>query len=185
LIRVQVAQSVFVSRLSIVDLAGSERSKLTQTSGERLKEAGNINRSLMVLGQCLEVLRVNQKRSTSTGSSGLIKSFKPAVVPFRDSKLTEVFQDFFAGSGHAVCHYDHHLRLNLPINQSMIVNVNPYDTGFDENSQVMKFSAIAREVSTVVVKPSHEDRRRTVRLSLADESYDALFDILEGMWNHS
>ena len=32
----------------------------------------------------------------------------------------------------------------------MIVNVNPYDTGFEENSHVMKFSALAREVSTVV-----------------------------------
>jgi kinesin family protein 20 len=30
----------------------------------------------------------------------------------------------------------------------MIVNVNPYDTGFDENSHVMRFSAIARGVQT-------------------------------------
>lgn len=30
----------------------------------------------------------------------------------------------------------------------MIVNVNPYDTGYDENSHVMKFSALAREVCT-------------------------------------
>lgn len=30
----------------------------------------------------------------------------------------------------------------------MIVNVNPYDTGFDENSHVMKFAALAREVCT-------------------------------------
>lgn len=28
----------------------------------------------------------------------------------------------------------------------MIVNVNPYDTGYDENSHVMRFAAIAREV---------------------------------------
>ena len=31
----------------------------------------------------------------------------------------------------------------------MIININPYDTGFDENSNVMKFAALAREVSTV------------------------------------
>src|SRR5262245_24781449 len=30
----------------------------------------------------------------------------------------------------------------------MIVNVNPYDTGYDENSHVMKFAALAREVCT-------------------------------------
>ncbi len=29
----------------------------------------------------------------------------------------------------------------------MIININPYDTGFDENSSIMKFSALAREVS--------------------------------------
>jgi kinesin family protein 20 len=50
------------SRLCIVDLAGSERTRNTQTTGERLKEAGNINKSLMVLGQCLEVIRQNQRR---------------------------------------------------------------------------------------------------------------------------
>lgn len=32
--------------------------------------------------------------------------------------------------------------------QVMIVNVNPYDTGFDENSHVMRFSALARDVAT-------------------------------------
>lgn len=30
----------------------------------------------------------------------------------------------------------------------MIVHVNPFDTGFDENSHVMRFSAIAREIQT-------------------------------------
>jgi kinesin family protein 20 len=33
----------------------------------------------------------------------------------------------------------------------MIVNVNPYDTGFDENAHVMKFAALAREVYTTPV----------------------------------
>jgi kinesin family protein 20 len=32
------------------------------------------------------------------------------------------------------------------ISQVIIVNVNPYDTGYDENSHVMKFAALAREV---------------------------------------
>lgn len=32
--------------------------------------------------------------------------------------------------------------------QVMIININPYDTGFDENSHVMRFAAIAREVTT-------------------------------------
>ncbi|GAA6062896.1 hypothetical protein JCM10212_002118 [Sporobolomyces blumeae] len=144
------------SKFSIVDLAGSERVVNTQTSGERLKEAGNINKSLMVLGQCMEVLRKNQERE---------KGRKPAIVPFRHSKLTEMFQSFFIGDGKAV----------------MIVNVNPYETGFDENTHVMKFSAVAKGVMTVKkdtgpvivpvpATPSPEARQkpepRVVRVSL-------------------
>jgi hypothetical protein len=40
----------------------------------------------------------------------------------------------------------------------MIVNINPYDTGYDENSHVMKFASLAKEITTTpvaapVVKP--------------------------------
>jgi len=52
-----------ISRLSLVDLAGSERTKYTHTTGDRLKEAGSINKSLMVLGQCMEVRTRNPSRS--------------------------------------------------------------------------------------------------------------------------
>lgn len=134
---------VSVSRLSIVDLAGSERTKNSHTTGERLKEAGNINKSLMILGQCMEAMRSNQRRLAATlaapGRGGLdlnnpSAGVKLTIIPFRHCKLTELFQDFFAGEqeGRAV----------------MIVNVNPYDTGFDENSHVMRFAALAREVTT-------------------------------------
>ncbi|CAE6457406.1 unnamed protein product [Rhizoctonia solani] len=119
-------EEVQCARLSVVDLAGSERSKNTHATGDRLKEAGNINKSLMVLGQCMEMLRANQRKIASGGT------LKLGVVPFRHSKLTELFMDFFVGEGRA----------------AMIVNVNPYDTGFDENSHVMRFSALAREVAT-------------------------------------
>lgn len=50
----------FLCRLSLCDLAGSERSAKTQSVGDRLKEAGNINTSLMTLGRCIEMLRFNQ-----------------------------------------------------------------------------------------------------------------------------
>lgn len=48
----QDPDSVQMSRLSIVDLAGSERTRNTQNSGDRLREAGNINKSLMVRAKC-------------------------------------------------------------------------------------------------------------------------------------
>ena len=49
-----------VSQLSLVDLAGSERTSRTNSAGDRLREAGNINASLMVLRTCMETLRDNQ-----------------------------------------------------------------------------------------------------------------------------
>ncbi|RXW18928.1 hypothetical protein EST38_g6927 [Candolleomyces aberdarensis] len=129
-----------VSRLTLVDLAGSERTKHTQTTGERLKEAGSINKSLMVLGQCMEVLRSNQRKLAmslaheGSGSAGRMDTRDVkrtlAVVPFRHSKLTECLIDYFVGDGRVV----------------MIVNINPYDTGYDENSHVMKFASLAKEI---------------------------------------
>ncbi|KAL9556417.1 hypothetical protein PS6_002337 [Mucor atramentarius] len=113
-----------VSKFSIVDLAGSERYRNTLNSGQRLKEAGNINKSLMVLGQCMETLRLNQMKN-AIGK-------KAVMVPYRHSKLTELFKSSFEGDGKAV----------------MVVNVNPFDTGFDENSHVMKFAAVAKDVAT-------------------------------------
>lgn len=50
----------FFCRLTLCDLAGSERYGKTQNTGDRLKEAGNINTSLLTLGRCIETLRHNQ-----------------------------------------------------------------------------------------------------------------------------
>lgn len=50
-------------RLSFCDLAGSERYTKTQNTGERLKEASHINTSLLTLGRCMQVLRLNQQAS--------------------------------------------------------------------------------------------------------------------------
>ncbi|KAH0445950.1 hypothetical protein IEQ34_025215 [Dendrobium chrysotoxum] len=159
--------SCTTSRLSIVDLAGSERLGNTSASGDRLKEAGSINKSLMCLGQCIETLRKNQNRaasfipapispisstanvSASVMAARVIKR-RPSIVPFRHSKLTELFQSFFTGEGRAV----------------MIVNVNPYDTGFDENSHVMRFSAAAKEVHTVRTQAQATNLTRFVHPSL-------------------
>ncbi|XP_075200784.1 kinesin-like protein KIF20A isoform X3 [Anomaloglossus baeobatrachus] len=107
-----------ISELTFCDLAGSERCK-DQRSGDRLKEATNINTSLHTLGRCIAALRQNQQNK-----------LRQNVVPFRDSKLTRVFQAFFTGKGKSC----------------MIVNINQCSSTYDETLHAMKFSAIASQL---------------------------------------
>lgn len=111
-------QAMHISKLTVCDLAGSERCK-EQRNGERMKEANNINTSLLTLGRCIAALRHNQN-----------KSRPPQVVPFRDSKLTRVLQGFFCGQG----------------TSTMVVNINPCASIYDETLQALKFSAIATQL---------------------------------------
>ncbi|NXW93246.1 KI20A protein, partial [Alopecoenas beccarii] len=113
-----------VSELSFCDLAGSERCNKTQAFGDRLKEAGNINNSLHILGKCIAALKQNQN-----------PKMKPSYIPFRESKLTRLFQPFFCGKGKAC----------------MIVNVNQHASTYDETLHVMKFSAVAKQVIQTIL----------------------------------
>lgn len=45
-----------VSKIHLVDLAGSERADATGATGVRLKEGGNINKSLVTLGNVISCL---------------------------------------------------------------------------------------------------------------------------------
>lgn len=66
----------------------------------------------MVLGQCMEVMRTNQRKvALSLSQEGIGKEGRMdtrdvkknlAVVPFRHSKLTEALMDYFVGDGRAV-----------------------------------------------------------------------------------
>lgn len=69
----------------LIDLAGSERQKNTETIGERTKEAGKINKSLMNLGHVIKTLIDN--------SDG-----KKIHVHYRDSKLTHLLKDSLGGN---------------------------------------------------------------------------------------
>ncbi|NWH57670.1 KI20A protein, partial [Geococcyx californianus] len=137
-----------ISELSLCDLAGSERCK-DQKCGDRMKEANNINTSLHTLGRCIAALRQNQQsKSVSRTPSGTCKEavllshgltlvfphrLKQTVVPFRDSKLTRVFQGFFTGRGRSC----------------MIVNINQCASTYDDTLYVAKFSAIASQLVQV------------------------------------
>ena len=54
-------ESIRVSSLNLVDLAGSERVGYTGAEGVRLKEAGNINKSLLALGTVIGKLSDGEK----------------------------------------------------------------------------------------------------------------------------
>lgn len=74
---------VIVGNFTLVDLAGSERGSATKNSGLRLVESGNINKSLLALGTCINIL---------VDSS--IKSKQSVFIPWRDSKLTRILKVF-------------------------------------------------------------------------------------------
>ncbi|XP_043533102.1 kinesin-like protein KIF23 isoform X8 [Chiloscyllium plagiosum] len=114
----QAKDQTIVSQLSLVDLAGSERTNRTKAEGSRLREAGNINQSLMTLRTCIEVLRENQMYGTNK------------MVPYRDSKLTHLFKNYFDGEGKV----------------RMIVCVNPKADDYEETLLVMRFAEMTQEV---------------------------------------
>ncbi|KAB7501669.1 Kinesin-like protein KIF20A [Armadillidium nasatum] len=121
-----------VSMLSLCDLAGAERAAKTMNCMDRLKEASNINTSLLVLGRCLTALRQNQ--SINKQGQGCRK---PIPVPYRDSKVTRLFQTFFTGKGKV----------------ALIVNISLSNLLFDETLKVLKFSALASKVTITQEKP--------------------------------
>ncbi|KAE8911354.1 hypothetical protein PF005_g10338 [Phytophthora fragariae] len=68
-------------KLYLVDLAGSERVKKSNVSGDMLREAAHINKSLSALADVMEAL-----------------DKKMAHVPYRNSKLTYLLQDVLNSS---------------------------------------------------------------------------------------
>lgn len=74
-----------VSHISLVDLAGSERANQTRAEGDRLKEGGHINKSLLSLGNVIRIL----SESTTTSNT---------YVNYRDSKLTRILSGSIGGN---------------------------------------------------------------------------------------
>ncbi|XP_034425712.1 kinesin-like protein KIF20A isoform X1 [Hippoglossus hippoglossus] len=144
---VGVPRVLGISELALCDLAGSERCSRTHNTGERLKEAGNINISLLTLGKCINAMRLNQHAKFQHH------------IPFRESKLTHFLQFFFCGAGRV----------------SMVVNINQNASCFDETLNVLKFSALAQKVVVLNSRPVVPDdapHRSAMELSMIIDEAD-------------
>ncbi len=93
---------VKISKFFVVDLAGSERASRTQNTGARLREAANINTSLMTFRNCVETLRWNQ------------------LHPNQNQKVWNSLSDASALSSHT--HSNCFPRLYLSASQSLPVS---------------------------------------------------------------
>lgn len=76
---------VYNGKLHLVDLAGSENVGRSEASGQRLREAQNINRSLSALADVFLAL-----------------SKKQAHVPYRNAKLTHFLADSLGGDNNTL-----------------------------------------------------------------------------------
>jgi len=136
------------SCLHLVDLAGSERVDKSEVTGDRLKEALYINKSLSCLGDVITALA--QKNSH---------------IPYRNSKLTLLLQDSLGTHLCPLCrrkalerpwffHHIHHVNVfsgNFCIvgghaKTLMFAHVSPEADSFGETVSTLKF---AQRVSTV------------------------------------
>lgn len=111
-----------VSNIKLVDLAGSERLKKTQTFGnhDRMKEGVSINKSLTVLGRCINLLSENCSTKLS----------KQNLVPFRDSILSYILKENLSGNSKSY----------------MIFCISPLD--FDESLQTLNYAKQVKKIKT-------------------------------------
>lgn len=72
----------YMSQFNMIDLAGSENVSKAKTDGIRMKEGGNINKSLLALSNVISKLSSNPK----------------SFVNYRDSKLTRLLQNVLNGN---------------------------------------------------------------------------------------
>lgn len=78
---------VKVSTLFLVDLAGSERVDQTKSTGERLREGNNINKSLMYLSKVIRELGEMEENKN-----------KNNYINLRDTKLTRILSASLGGN---------------------------------------------------------------------------------------
>jgi kinesin family protein 13 len=132
-----------LSMINLVDLAGSERSSSTGATGDRLKEGCNINKSLLVLGNVINVL-----------ADKALGKKKDALPPYRDSALTRILQNALGGNSKTV----------------MICALSPASINYEETLSTLRYADRAKKIQNkAVINESEHDKM--VRL-LKEENLD-------------
>ncbi|XP_019864249.1 PREDICTED: kinesin-like protein KIF16B, partial [Amphimedon queenslandica] len=130
-----------VSKIHLVDLAGSERASQTGAEGQRLKEGGNINKSLVCLGNVIQAL--------AEASSSSKK--KNRFIPYRDSTLTWLLKDSLGGNSKTI----------------MIATVSPCQYSYAETLSTLRYASRAKNI---VNKPKiNEDENVKLIRELREE----------------
>ena len=104
-----------------MDLAGSENARLTGAMGDRLAEAGNINKSLLTLSRVISQL-------------AKVKG-KAKFINWRDSKLTQILQPSLAGN----------------CRTAVICCVTPASQFVEETKSTLSFASRAKQIRTHAV----------------------------------
>ncbi|XP_063333131.1 kinesin-like protein KIF16B isoform X6 [Pelmatolapia mariae] len=119
-----------LSKIHLVDLAGSERADATGATGVRLKEGGNINKSLVTLGNVISALA-----DMSQGGVNTNLKKKSVFVPYRDSVLTWLLKDSLGGNSKTI----------------MIATVSPADVNYGETLSTLRY---ANRAKNIINKPT-------------------------------
>uniref|UniRef100_A0AAX7TL72 Kinesin-like protein KIF16B n=1 Tax=Astatotilapia calliptera TaxID=8154 RepID=A0AAX7TL72_ASTCA len=119
-----------LSKIHLVDLAGSERADATGATGVRLKEGGNINKSLVTLGNVISALA-----DMSQGGVNTNLKKKSVFVPYRDSVLTWLLKDSLGGNSKTI----------------MIATISPADVNYGETLSTLRY---ANRAKNIINKPT-------------------------------
>ncbi|NXJ76386.1 KI16B protein, partial [Trogon melanurus] len=119
-----------VSKIHLVDLAGSERADATGATGVRLKEGGNINKSLVTLGNVISALA-----DLSQDATNPLSKKKQVFVPYRDSVLTWLLKDSLGGNSKTI----------------MIATISPADINYGETLSTLRY---ANRAKNIINKPT-------------------------------
>jgi kinesin family protein 16B len=124
-----------VSKIHLVDLAGSERASQTEAEGQRLKEGGSINKSLVCLGNVIQALAEMSSNK-----------HKVRHIPYRDSVLTWLLKDSLGGNSKTI----------------MIATVSPCQYSYGETLSTLRY---ANRAKNIVNKPkiNEDENVKTIR----------------------